>query len=75
MDTKIKKYFELLCGLIDKDKDKDIIGGETNSKTHQIAPTVMDNVTENDAVMGEEIFGPIMPILTFEKFDSMIEEL
>ena len=35
----------------------------------------MDNVTESDAVMGEEIFGPIMPILTFDNFDKMIEEL
>ena len=68
-----ERYFERLCGLIDKDKV--VIGGETNSKTHQIAPTVMDNVTESDAVMGEEIFGPIMPILTFDNFDSMIEEL
>ena len=30
-------------------KDKVIIGGETNSKNNQIAPTVMDHVTESDA--------------------------
>jgi aldehyde dehydrogenase (NAD+) len=35
----------------------------------------MDNVTESDAVMGEEIFGPIMPILTFDNFDTLISEL
>ncbi len=68
-----EKHFERLSSLIDKSKV--VIGGETNSKTNQIAPTVMDNVTERDAVMGEEIFGPIMPILTFENFDKMIEEL
>ncbi len=68
-----ERHFERLCGLIDKDKV--VIGGELNNKTHQIAPTVMDNVTESDAVMGEEIFGPIMPILTFDSFDKMIEEL
>lgn len=68
-----EKHFERLCGLIDKSKV--VIGGETNSKTNQIAPTVMDNVTETDAVMGEEIFGPIMPILTFNSFDKLIEEL
>jgi aldehyde dehydrogenase (NAD+) len=68
-----ERHFERLCGLIDKNKV--IIGGETNSKTNQIAPTVMDNVTENDAVMGEEIFGPIMPILTFDDFDKLVEEL
>ncbi|MBR5237067.1 MAG: aldehyde dehydrogenase [Clostridia bacterium] len=68
-----ERHFERLSSLIDKSKV--VIGGETNSKTNQIAPTVMDNVTENDAVMGEEIFGPIMPILTFENFDKMTEEL
>jgi aldehyde dehydrogenase (NAD+) len=35
----------------------------------------MDNVTYDDAVMGEEIFGPIMPILAFDDFDTMIDSL
>ena len=68
-----EKHFERLCGLIDTKKV--VIGGEKNSVTCQIAPTVMDNVTYDDAVMGEEIFGPIMPILTFEDFDSVVDEL
>ncbi len=68
-----ERHFERLCGLIDKSKV--VVGGETNCETHQIAPTVMDNVTESDAVMGEEIFGPVMPILTFDSFDSMIDKL
>lgn len=68
-----EKHFNRLCGLIDKSKV--IIGGETNSATHQISPTVMDNVTYEDAVMGEEIFGPIMPILCFDDFDAVLEKL
>ena len=68
-----EKHFNRLCSLIDKNKV--VIGGEVNADTCQIAPTVMDNVTEADAVMGEEIFGPIMPILTFDNFDSLIDEL
>lgn len=68
-----EKHFERLCGLIDAKKV--VYGGETNAATNQIAPTVMDNVTEHDAVMGEEIFGPIMPILTFENFDSVVDDL
>ena len=35
----------------------------------------MENVTESDAVMGEEIFGPIMPVLTFDNFDRLVDEL
>lgn len=68
-----EKHFNRLCGLIDKNKV--VVGGKTNPETCQIAPTVMDNVTYDDAVMGEEIFGPIMPILTFDNFDSVVEEL
>ena len=68
-----EKHFARLLGLIEKEKI--IIGGEANHETNQIAPTVLDGVTENDAVMGEEIFGPIMPILTFDDFDELIESL
>lgn len=68
-----EKHFVRLLGLIEKEKV--ITGGEANHETNQIAPTVLDGVTENDAVMGEEIFGPIMPILTFDDFDELIESL
>jgi len=35
----------------------------------------MDNVTYEDKIMQEEIFGPVMPIITFEDFDSVIDRL
>lgn len=68
-----EKHFTRLCSLIDKEKL--VIGGETNEKNCQIAPTVMDNVSFDDAVMGEEIFGPIMPIIAYDDFDTMLDEL
>ena len=43
---------------------------EQRKKTCRIAPTVMDNVSFDDAVMGEEIFGPIMPIISFDDFEN-----
>ena len=64
-----EKHFERLCGLINTEKT--VFGGNHNKETLQIAPTVMDNVTWEDAVMQEEIFGPIMPILTFETFEEI----
>ena len=67
------KHFTRLCKLIEKDKV--VFGGESNADTCQIAPTVMDNVSESDTIMGEEIFGPIMPILSFDSFDKLIEDL
>ena len=68
-----EKHFARLLGLIDEEKV--VVGGNSNLETCQIAPTVMDNVTYEDAVMGEEIFGPIMPILTFDNFDEVVDEL
>ena len=68
-----EKHFERICGLIDKDKV--VIGGTSNKETLQIAPTVMDNVQWEDAVMQEEIFGPVMPILTFKDFDEVYDLL
>ena len=68
-----QKHFDRLCGLIDGSKV--VIGGETKADTCQIAPTVMIDVTEQDTVMGQEIFGPILPVLTFDDFDTLVEDL
>ena len=68
-----EKHFERLTGLIDQNKV--VSGGSFRKETLQIEPTVMDNVTFDDKVMGEEIFGPIMPVLTFEKFEDVYEIL
>lgn len=68
-----KKHFDRLIGLIDKDKV--VFGGEADAEKLKISPTVMDNVNYDHSVMGEEIFGPIMPILEFDSFDSVINDL
>lgn len=66
-----QKHFERVCSLINSDKT--VHGGRTNADTLQIEPTVMTNITWEDAVMGEEIFGPVLPVLTFETVDEVIE--
>jgi aldehyde dehydrogenase (NAD+) len=66
-----QKHFERVASLIDPKKT--IHGGGTNPETLQIEPTVMANVTWDDAVMGEEIFGPVLPILTYENIDEVIQ--
>ena len=63
------KHFQRVCGLIDRDKV--VIGGDTDAERLQIAPTVLDGVTFEDAVMQEEIFGPVLPILTFDHFEEI----
>ncbi len=68
-----KKHFERLCGLLDVQKV--VVGGEREIESCRIAPTVMDNVSSCDPVMREEIFGPIMPILTYDSFEAVINGL
>ena len=65
-----EKHFDRLLSLIDEKKVA--YGGEFDRETLQIAPTVMDGVCLEDAVMQEEIFGPILPILTFDKTEELI---
>ena len=63
-----RKHFDRLLGLITPDKT--ILGGESDSDALRIAPTVLDHVTAEDPVMQEEIFGPILPILTYDTLDE-----
>ncbi|MGM9747150.1 MAG: aldehyde dehydrogenase [Paludibacteraceae bacterium] len=63
-----RKHFDRIVGLIPDEKV--VFGGQSCAETLQIAPTVLDNVTPDDAVMQEEIFGPIMPILSVKSMDE-----
>jgi aldehyde dehydrogenase (NAD+) len=49
---------------------KIIAGGEHNRSTLYIAPTIMDDVSMNSSLMKEEIFGPILPVLSFQTMDE-----
>ncbi len=48
------------------------VGGQTNADTRFIAPTVLTGITRNDAVMEEEIFGPILPIIAVDSINEAI---
>ncbi len=63
------RHFERLKSLIDPSQV--LIGDTSNADTQQIAPTILGGVTWDDAVMQEEIFGPILPILTYESFEEL----
>ncbi|MBQ7802039.1 MAG: aldehyde dehydrogenase [Oscillospiraceae bacterium] len=64
------KHFRRVAGLIDPEKT--VIGGGSDEAALKIEPTVMDRVTWDDPVMGEEIFGPVLPILTFDSIEEVI---
>jgi aldehyde dehydrogenase (NAD+) len=48
------------------------VGGESNPATRYIAPTVLTGVTRDDAVMQEEIFGPILPVIAVPSLDDAV---
>ena len=66
-----RKHFDRLQGLMDPEKL--VYGGEADADRLRIAPAVMDHVTGEDAVMQEEIFGPILPVLTFEEIGQAFD--
>lgn len=62
--------FDRLKGFIDESKLYH--GGETNREQLKIAPTVLADVKWTDPVMQEEIFGPILPVLTYESLEDTL---
>ncbi len=49
-----------------------VVGGEVNVEEKYIAPTVLVDVEPDSPVMREEIFGPILPVLTYRDMDEVI---
>ena len=66
-----RKHYDRIMGLIDPDKV--VCGGCGDGQSLRIAPTIMKNVTFSDTVMGEEIFGPVLPILTYDTLEEAID--
>jgi len=68
-----EKHFERVCALISAEKN--VMGGKSDKNTLKIEPTIMDNVTWDDDVMGEEIFGPVLPLLTFDSINNIADKI
>ena len=66
-----EKHYDRLLGLINQEKL--VFGGSGDRSKLKINPTILDNVTLDDAVMQEEIFGPILPIMTYDNFDEVYD--
>lgn len=64
------KHYNRLTSLIYNETV--VHGGFKDDETLKIAPTILDNITPNSAVMQEEIFGPILPILSYTDLNEVI---
>lgn len=65
-----EKHYRRVMGLIEGEQV--VVGGYGKLETLQIAPTILDNVTLDAPIMQEEIFGPILPTLTFETREELL---
>lgn len=68
-----RKHFDRIQSLMDPSKV--VFGGKSAPDALKIEPTVMDKVTFDDAVMQQEIFGPVLPILTYHSLDEVIDQV
>jgi len=68
-----KIHFDRLSELINNSEN--VYGGKTNSETYQIAPAIIDNCQWDSLVMKDEIFGPILPIISYNDFDEIIKQI
>lgn len=67
------RHYERIVGLIDASRV--VYGNHKNAELNYISPTVLDNITFDDKVMQEEIFGPLLPIVTFSSLSDAIDRL
>ncbi|MBU5337429.1 aldehyde dehydrogenase [Intestinibacter bartlettii] len=64
-----ERHFNRLVNLIKGEKI--IHGGDIDRETLKIEPTVLDKITLDSPIMQEEIFGPILPIISFDSIEEV----
>ncbi|MDQ3262898.1 MAG: aldehyde dehydrogenase family protein [Myxococcota bacterium] len=70
--------FQRLSGLIEDARKRGaqvVVGGESNAQERYISPTVLASVPEDAKVMKEEIFGPVLPVLTYETEEELFRRI
>ncbi|KAA1037726.1 aldehyde dehydrogenase [Macrococcus equipercicus] len=66
-------HFRRLSGILASAEGRIVSGGRTEAAERYIEPTLIDDVTLDDEVMKEEIFGPLLPIITFDSRDEVFD--
>lgn len=68
-----ERNYDRVMGLIDPEKV--VVGGKSDRSECYIEPTIMDRVNPDDPVMQEEIFGPLLPVLSYNNLEELVESL
>ncbi len=67
------KHFNRLTNLIDQNKI--YFGGKTNKAERHIEPTILTNISFEDPIMQQEIFGPVLPVISYTDIDQAITQV
>ncbi|WP_439240385.1 aldehyde dehydrogenase family protein [Lonepinella sp. BR2474] len=68
-----ERHYQRMAGFLNEGKI--VIGGQTQPEQRKILMTVLDDITWNDSVMHDEIFGPVLPMMTFKNIDDVIAQV
>lgn len=70
-----QRHFQRISSILEKDKKMIIFGGHTDEKERYIEPTLLDVPNLDAACMQEELFGPILPIMTYASLNDAITQI
>ena len=69
------KHFNRLLNILESDKESLLYGGEYDEEEKYIAPSIIEVKDWNSACMKEEIFGPILPIMSYRDLNQVINDI
>lgn len=67
------RHFARISGLLENSKGKIIVGGESDPSTRFMAPTFLDGIDADDSLMSEELFGPLIGLITVKDTQDAID--
>lgn len=70
-----KRAFDNIRKMIESTRGNVIVGGKADEESRFIPPTLIDNATWEDSTMQQEIFGPVLPILSYLNLSEAISEV
>ncbi|KAF8918758.1 NAD-aldehyde dehydrogenase [Mucidula mucida] len=67
-----EQAFKRVSGLLEKTRGTVVFGGQMDEATKAIAPTIVKDVSFDDPLMSEEIFGPLLPVIPIDSLEEGI---
>lgn len=68
-----EKHFNRLSELLAVHQNEISFGGKTDTSERYIEPTILEGINPSHKIMQEEIFGPLLPIITYDDFDEALD--